>query len=481
MTKVLHRRGGHGVIPHDRVSNSRGDRSGGATPRRLVQSNGIVRAACALALLLVAGCPATSEEVRPPSDQFYFPTGLDISPDQELLFVANGNSDLRYDGGMVIPVSLARVDAVIAEWLGTGSVPDGRDCNRDLTVPYTLECNEREAVLAERGVRIGNFVTDLQIQTLEDGTTLRVFTAVRGDPSLTWSDWNGEEMECGGDGTFPECDDDHRLTQLRDDADLSGIPDEPFGLFVDSVNGYVMVTHLTSGSVTLATAPPSGASPILSDAIGNLFAPDPNTGIRGAVGAAGRLPGTDGDRIYVTSRSESRVQVLTVLRSAGWPVIVPAEYFFLNRVLPSTNGRDIAFSADGNRAYIINRSPPMLHIIDTSLNEQGVPKNELQAGVEICPEASNLSVADAGRGERVYVACFRNGQVWVVDPIGAVVDAIVDVGRGPHGLVASPDRARLYVTNHLEDTVAVIDLTPESTTENRVVLRLGRTRQSGGE
>jgi DNA-binding beta-propeller fold protein YncE len=453
----------------------------GATPRQAERSKRIVRIVCALAALLSAGCPATSEEVRPPSDQFYFPTGMAISPDQELMFVANANSDLRYDGGTVIPVSLDRLDAVVNEWLSTGSLPSGRDCERDLMVPYTLVCNEREAVLADRGVRIGNFVTDLQIQTLEDGQTLRIFTAVRGDPSLTWADWDGEDMECGGDADFPECNDEHRLTQLRNDDDLTGIPDEPYALYVDSVNGYVLVTHLTSGSVTLAAAPPGGEPPILSDALGNLFAPDPVTGIRGAVGAAGRLPGTAGDRIYITSRSESRVQVLTVLRSAGWPVLVSAEYFFLNRVLPSTNGRDIAFSADGNSAYIINRSPPMLHIIDTSLNDQGVPKNDLRAGVEICPEASNLAIGDAGRGERVYVACFRNGQVWVVDPVGGVVDAIIDVGRGPYSLVASSDRKKLYVSNHLEDTIGVVDLTPESTTENRVVLRLGRTRQSGGD
>ena len=452
-----------------------------ATSRQPVQSNGIVRAACALALLLSAGCPATSEEVRPPSDQFYFPTGMDISPDQEILFVASANSDLRYDGGTVIPVSLDRVDAVVNEWLTSGSLPEGRDCERDLMVPYTLVCDEREVVLDQRGVRIGNFVTDLQIQALEDGERLRIFTAVRGDPSLTWADWNGEDMECGGEGDFHECNDEHRLTQLRNDDDLTGIPDEPFGLHVDSVNGYVLVTHLTTGAVSLAAAPPGGEPPILSDALGNLFAADPTTGIRGAVGAAGRLPGTAGDRIYVTSRSESRVQILTVLRSAGWPVLVAADYFFLNRVVPSTNGRDIAFAADGNSAYIINRSPPMLHIIDTSLNEQGVPNNDLRAGVEICPEASNLAIGDAGRGERVYVACFRNGQVWVVDPVGAVVDAIIDIGRGPQALAVSSDRARLYVTNHLEDTVAVVDLTPESTTENRVVLRLGRTRQSGGD
>ena len=99
------------VTPHDPVSGPGGDRSWGATSRHLAQSNRTVRAACALALLLSAGCPATSEEVRPPADQFYFPTGMDISPDQEILFVANANSDLRFDGGTVIPVSLDRVDA----------------------------------------------------------------------------------------------------------------------------------------------------------------------------------------------------------------------------------------------------------------------------------------------------------------------------------------------------------------------------------
>ena len=150
-------------------------------------------------------------------------------------------------------------------------------------------------------------------------------------------------------------------------------------------------------------------------------------------------------------------------------------------MVPSTNGRDIAFAADGNSAYIINRSPPMLHIIDTSLNEQGVPKNDLRAGVEICPEASNLAIGDAGRGERVYVACFRNGQVWVVDPAGAVVDAIIDIGRGPQALSVSPDRGKLYVTNHLEDTVAGVDLTPESNTENPVGQRRGRTPHTGGD
>ena len=433
-------------------------------------------------LLALTGCPATGEEVRPPAGQLYFPTGMDVSPDESVLFVANANSDLRYDSGTVTAISLSAVESIVSSWLGTGQPPDGPDCAVDLMVPYTLVCDESEAVMADTSVRIGNFATDLEVQALTGGADLRVFVAVRGDPSLTWIDWEGGDLACGGEGEYPECDDAHRLTQLREDEDFSRIPDEPFDLFVDSQNGYALVTHLTSGSVSLTDAPLNGDPPILADALGNLFAPDPNTGVRGAVGAAGRLPGSANDRIYVTSRTEPRVQTLMVARQpGGFPSLVPAEFFFMNRVLPSNDGRGITFSEDGQRAYIVNRSPPMLHIIDTSLDEFGVPRNEFLTGVELCQQASNLAVADAGSGERVFVACFRNGQVWSIDPRGAVVDAIIDVGRGPHAVVPAPGRQRLYVSNFLEDTVAVVDLQPGSATENRVVLRLGRARQAEEE
>jgi DNA-binding beta-propeller fold protein YncE len=436
------------------------------------------------AVLLLTGCPATSDEVRPPRDQFYFPTGMDISPDQEILFVANANSDLRFDSGTALAVSLDWIDNVVGDWLSTGRIPEGREeeCEVDLSVPYTLVCDEHNAVIDDSAVRIGNFATDLRVQDLEGDTDLRLFLAVRGDPSLTWLDWDGEGLSCSDSSGFSECDDDHRLTQLRNDSDLNNLSDEPFNVFVDSINGYALVTHLTSGAVTLADAPTArdpDDPPVLADALGGLFAPDPVTGIRGATGAAGRLPGTDGDRIYITSRSESRVQTMLVERTpGGYPVLVPAEHFFLNKVTPSTDGRGITFSPDGTRAYIVNREPPMLHIIDTSLDEFGAPKNEFLSAVELCQQASNLTLADTGLGDRIYVACFRNGQIWSIDPRGAVVDAIIDVGRGPHAVVASAERGRLYVTNFLEDTIAVIDLVPGSVTLNRVVLRLGFTRQS---
>jgi hypothetical protein len=78
-----------------------------------------------------------------------------------------------------------------------------------------------------------------------------------------------------------------------------------------------------------------------------------------------------------------------------------------------------------------------------------------------------------------------------VDPTGqSQVEDIISVGRGPYGAVALtggvddrthiPKRPQLVVSNFLEDTLAVIDLSPisdpESSKRNRVVLRIGKPR-----
>src|SRR5690606_26583930 len=147
-----------------------------------------------------------------------------------------------------------------------------------------------------------------------------------------------------------------------------------------------------------------------------------------------------------------------------------AGFFFMDRVLPSDDGRGLAFSADGNRAYVLNREPAMLQVLDTSLAPGGQPRNELVRTVEVCRDASYVAVADAGAGERVYVPCFRTGQLWVIDPAAGVVEAAIDVGSGPHAVVAAIGRKQVYVTNFHDDSVTVIDITPDVPSENRVVL-----------
>jgi DNA-binding beta-propeller fold protein YncE len=116
-------------------------------------------------------------------------------------------------------------------------------------------------------------------------------------------------------------------------------------------------------------------------------------------------------------------------------------------------------------------------VIDTSISPTGVPKDEPMGATDVCRQGSTVAVSGTGANERVYVTCFQDGQVYVVDPsAGVFVEDIILVGRGPYATSAASSRNKLFVTNFLEDTIAVIDIAPSSPTRNRVVLRIGIPR-----
>jgi len=480
-TPQLHSR----VTPDGRAQATPRTRSG-SNPRPMSRS---AAPALALAALLVVGaCTANSEEVRPRPEDIYFPTGAAISPDQRYLFVANANSELRFDSGSIAVLDLETVDQIARAWVDRDRIsyvpPTG--CTIDNEQRETLGCDDGGApaptfILPDAGIRIGNFASALAVQE-KAPQQLRLIVAVRGDPSITYADWDGTQLTCSAEAAFPLCDEDHRLNHLRDQVDLT-IPDEPFQVFVDSVNGFAAVTHLTSGAVTLVDSPADG-TPRLTDNITGLFSADSN-GARGAAGIAGRSPnGPGADILYVTSRTEDRVQMLTV--SPGGPngngaFFIPSNFFFLDGV-GSTNGsssdtRYAQFDAGGDRLYMVNRRPPSLQVYDTSLDATGFPQNRFLAATDLCREASNMAVADVGDGTRAFVTCFQDGEVYVIDPDpNPEVEAIVTVGRGPFGIAVSPARKKLYVTNFLEDTIAVIELDPESALRYQVILRIGVRR-----
>jgi DNA-binding beta-propeller fold protein YncE/CDGSH-type Zn-finger protein len=435
----------------------------------------VAAAVLVLVFALAAGCTASSEEVRPPADQLDFPTGLAVSPDESVLFVVGANSELRYDSGTVLAIDLARVDDIADAWVADpAAIPE--DCDPDPTFSETLSCEESLFLIEAAGVRIGNFATRVGLQDLGGGA-LRLVVPVRGDPSITTIDWDpgASVLRCGeGDG-FPLCDDEHRLSRFAADDDEQ-IEDEPYDVFVDSFGEWAMTTHLSSGTVTLADLP-AGGSPALADVLGGLFAADA-TGRRGSVGIAGRTPGQPDDIVYVGSLSESRIQTFTVARpGTGSPLLVPGAYFFLDSVGElggaSSDTRAIAFGQGGDVGYFMNREPPSVTVVDTSIGPTGTPRNVIAGATDICREASALAVADVGDGERAFVSCFQSGQLYVVDPrAGVEVEAITQIGRGPFGVAAAPGRARLYVANFFENTIAVVELAPGET-QYRVVLRIG--------
>jgi DNA-binding beta-propeller fold protein YncE len=443
-------------------------------------------------LLLVCSCTASASQVEPPADQIYFPTGLAVAPDDSVLFVANANSDLRYDSGSISVIDLAFVDQMVADWESTTLPGDG--CTQDTDHRETQVCPQSGFISMGAGARVGNFATDIAIQDTGGGT-LRLIVPTRGDPSISWVDWDGARLSCNSNGeAFALCDDVHRLSfvtpvgvQTGSGCDTSTNPlcaqlvaDEPFDAFADSTNQFAIVTHLTTGDVTLIDSP-IGGNATIADVVQGLFAADPLTGLRGSTGVAGRTPGQTGDIVYVGARSENRIQTLTVGRPVNAsPYLIPGNYFFLDTIgVPAVpaglaDTRGIAFSPTGDRMYLINRRPASLQVFDTSLGPEGFPQNQGIGGTAICRQSSQLVVTDAGDGERAYVTCFQDGQVWVIDPTGiASVADVIDVGRGPYAVVAAPTRKKIYVTNFLEQTVAVIDVSPASAYRDRVVLRIG--------
>ena len=429
-----------------------------------------------LACATLAACTASAEEVRPPEDQIFFPTGAAVSPDDAFLFVASANSELRYDSGSIDVMDLAMVDQVSADWTGPNKViPDG--CSQDPDHTETLICDEARFIMTNSGARVGNFATDIAIQDFKMGGPLRLIVPTRGDPSVAWIDWDGSKLSCSKEQGFALCDETHRLAYVHNDPDVGLLSDEPFNAFAGP--DFAIVTHLTTGAVTLIDSPPGGNAEI-ADALTGLFAADPLTGLRGSTGVAGR---GDTGLVYVGARSEDRIQTLTVGRPVNTapPFLIPENYFFEDFVGgnsgESTDTRGMKFADNGDRLYLVNRNPPSLQIYDTSLGPTGFPQNRGIAATDLCRNASTLAVMDAGDGDRAYVTCFDDGEMYVVDPRGgASVEDIVTVGRGPYQVVAAPTRKKVYVTNFLEDTIAVVDVSPTSPTHNRVVLRIGEPK-----
>jgi DNA-binding beta-propeller fold protein YncE len=231
--------------------------------------------------------------------------------------------------------------------------------------------------------------------------------------------------------------------------------------------------------VTLVDSPAS-ADPAITDIMGGLFAAD-QQGARGAAGVAGRPDGAGPDLMYVTSRTDDRIQLLNVELDPAGAFLVQAGFFFLDAVGSnfgqSADTRYAQFAAGGDRLLLVNRRPPSLQIYDTTADATGFPANRFVGGTDLCREASNLAVADVGDGDKAFVTCFRDGEVYVLDTEPQPqVEWIVPVGRGPFGIAASAARQKLFVTNFLDDTIAVVELDPASRLRYQVVLRIGVPR-----
>ena len=82
--------------------------------RVFCSSRGGIASLLALSVAVAGACYTSGDGTKPPNADFNFPVGLAVSPGGRVLYVANSDFDLQYNGGTIQSYNLAkiRVDAI---------------------------------------------------------------------------------------------------------------------------------------------------------------------------------------------------------------------------------------------------------------------------------------------------------------------------------------------------------------------------------
>ncbi|WP_437491646.1 hypothetical protein WME75_16015 [Sorangium sp. So ce1014] len=270
------------------------------TPR--VVSVGLV--ASILGGLGVAGCFVDSEGLPPPAEGFYFPTGLAASPGGRVLYVANSDFDLRYNGGTVQALDLQRLRkralalqgsltpreagegaggavsaACQALGLSTNPAPllHPGPCS-----PLDLSALDGDEEVVRGSAVLGAFASNVLLvhrplvgelaDSAADAPQTRLFVPVRGDPSVTFFDLADDRLDapdaqrCSGDACFRldcgaaaaggRCGRDHRIGEDPGQELLRRkLPLEPLGIAAGPDGTSVVISHQTTDAVSVIVNP----------------------------------------------------------------------------------------------------------------------------------------------------------------------------------------------------------------------------------
>ncbi len=373
-----------------------------------------------LGVTLLVGACSEFEGLAPPTDALHFPVGMAIHPDGRYLYVLNTNFDVAYaqdEGGTVTVIDTD-----------------------------TLEIKH------ESTVTLGSFGGEIALSP----DARHLYVAVRGDNSIVRLDVSesGGILSCRGGRSGLPCR-------------IEGLSGDPFALAVGTQTlnleeggeteiDLIISTHLRSSNITaisikdndVATEHRLSAELIAG---GSSLAVHPRTG-----------------RFYVTGRFDSRVRSFAPVIGAEGDIsaIFGLSDVGLSNPTGEYDSRAIAFSMDGDRAYVAARSPNAILVLDTSSADRqstSGSQDELIGQIDLMGAPEDLIVVEEQEGEFIYALELASGDMTVVDPRAGVPVDRFPVGRAPAAVVSDQVRhQRLYVTLFREAAVAVIDIDPES-------------------
>lgn len=397
----------------------------------------------AISLLLTggsAGCGAQEGEgTRPPDNQMYNPIGIAAHPDGRYLFVSNGVFDRLYNASTVIMIDTFAqkiIDEVSLEIdLFSGELGLARLCNGSE--------GESEAC---RGQLIGAV-------TSRDQGKVTVFEVLDQD--------SVPRLECG-QGAKRRCASNYVIESGEGELGSDG----PFSLSFDQTGAFI--SHINSNSLsrwTLLSSPPylrKGCSIQLPGA--SFVTINPRNGVAA-------ISDRFGNRVYRAAVETSLDGRCTF--TLGEPINV--KYSSLQ-----SEGRGIAYSADGSRLYAVSGAEGVLRIYAVDQGDQ------LLAALPVGQDAQLVRVAGVREGEQrptgwthltsraeldrlgeglVYVTSLADQLVTVIDPVSLTVIGTIKVGKGPTDIVFmlnEMEELRGYVTLFEGHAISVLDLQPGS-------------------
>ncbi len=265
---------------------------------------------------IVAACYQAGSGSAPPPNILYFPVGLDVSRGGNVLYVANSDFDLQYNGGTIqsYDLNLIRRDVLLAikdpsdpklpllRPARASGEPDDNPCTNPDGTPapppvYRTDGTGTRQPLGETcappvdstayvrdSVTIGAFATDLQVlrceqapvQTPKDtrydretscnAAGTRLFVPVRGDASVTWVDLTVDDpqsaanvfkLNCGAETNNGHCNGGHSAGNSGGEPGNTReitMPGEPFGMAQSQDGEALVITHQTDTKASLFTA-----------------------------------------------------------------------------------------------------------------------------------------------------------------------------------------------------------------------------------
>ena len=163
--------------------------------------------------------------------------------------------------------------------------------------------------------------------------------------------------------------------------------------------------------------------------------------------ATGKFPhglrmSPDGREIYTANVNDGTVSVIST-----------AEQKEVARVPVGKSPVQVGFTPDGKRVYVSLRDENAVTVIDTAARRKisSVPVGSQPIQMFATPDGRFVYVANQGTESS------PGNTVSVIDAGSNQVAATITVGKGAHGVVASSDGSRIFITCTFDDTVSVID------------------------